>query len=206
MVLLIEHLDLAKCPHCRIDRPSIRQVSATQTQNFTGAHQRFWKVYVCQRCGGLIMASSKTERGHVGEIFPRTVKLEEAIPERARIFLGQAIDTVHAPSGSIMLSASSVDAMLKAKNYREGSLYSRIDKAKDDHLITEEMAKWAHAVRLDANDQRHADENAELPNATDAQRCIDFAMALGQFLFVLPERVEKGLEEAKSTEEPAPST
>ena len=53
--------------------------------------------------------------------------------------------------------------MLKAKNYKDGTLYSRIQQAADDHLITSEMAKWAHQVSLDANEPRHADEAAPLP-------------------------------------------
>jgi hypothetical protein len=142
------------------------------------------------------MAASKEERGDVTEIYPQAVKLDEAIPARARSFLDQAINTLHAPSGSIMLSASAVDAMLKAKGYKEGNLYSRIDKAKKDNLITGAMADWAHSVRLDANDQRHADEHGPLPNEVEAQRCIDFVLALGQLLFVLPNRIKKGLEEA----------
>lgn len=201
MTLLIEHLDLARCPHCRVDRPNLGLVSAHQTNNFTATNPRFWNVYLCHRCGGLIMAASKQERGEVTEVYPQPTKIDEAIPERARTFLDQAVNTLHAPPGSIMLSASSVDAMLKVKGYKTGNLYSRIDKAKDDNLITKEMADWAHAVRLDANDQRHADENAELPNESDAQRCIDFVIALGQFLFVLPKKVEKGLKEAEGTEE-----
>ena len=56
------------------------------------------------------------------------------------------------------------------------------------------MAKWAHEVRLDANDQRHADLNAQLPEQKDATRVIDFAIAFGQFLFVLPAKVLRGLE------------
>jgi len=75
-------------------------------------------------------------------------------------------------------------------------LYSRIEKAATDHLITAEMATWAHDVRLDANDQRHADEDASLPSQSDAQRAIDFAKALGMFLFVLPARVKRGISEA----------
>jgi hypothetical protein len=55
-----------------------------------------------------------------------------------------------------MLAASAVDAMLKHKNYTVGSLKDRIDKAAKDHLITSEMAAWAHEIRLDANDERHA--------------------------------------------------
>jgi len=96
-----------------------------------------------------------------------------------------------------MLAASAVDAMLKARGLREGLLYTRIDKAATDHLITSDMAAWAHEVRLDANDQRHADEDAPLPDQADAKRAVDFALALGQLLFVLPARVQRGIADAK---------
>jgi len=92
-----------------------------------------------------------------------------------------------------MLAASAVDAMLKEKGYLAGSLYSRIDKAATDHVFTSDMAAWAHDVRLDANDQRHADEQSSLPVEDDARRVIDFALALAEILFVLPSRVARGL-------------
>lgn len=91
-----------------------------------------------------------------------------------------------------MLTASAVDAMLKDKGYRDGTLNARIDSAAKDHLITAEMASWAHDIRLDANDQRHADEAASLPSNADAAKVIEFASALAQFLYVLPARVERG--------------
>ena len=91
-----------------------------------------------------------------------------------------------------MLTASSVDAMLKEKGLKEGTLNSRIDEAAKKHLITQEMAAWAHEIRLDANDQRHADEAAPLPSEADADKVIEFAYALAQFLFVLPARIERG--------------
>ena len=91
-----------------------------------------------------------------------------------------------------MLAASAVDAMLKTKGKKDGSLYQRIDQAAAEHLITSEMALWAHEVRLDANDQRHSDEQADLPNEDDAKRSIGFAAALGEFLFALPARVAAG--------------
>jgi hypothetical protein len=112
---------------------------------------------------------------------------------RAREYLQQAINSLHAPAGAIMLTASAVDAMLKEKGYKDGSLNSRIDKAAVDHLITQGMATWAHHIRLDANDQRHADEAAPLPSTDEAQRCIDFAQALGEFMFVLPGRIARGI-------------
>jgi hypothetical protein len=99
-----------------------------------------------------------------------------------------------------MLAASAVDAMLKAKNYKDGSLYDRIKQAADAHLITPEMAAWAHDVRLDANDQRHADESVTLPKEADAKRVLDFALALAEFLFVLPARVRRGRESTKKSQ------
>ena len=71
-----------------------------------------------------------------------------------------------------MLAASAVDAMLKEKGYLKGSLYDRIEEAAKAHLISPEMAKWAHAVRLDANDQRHADHAATLPAEADARQIL----------------------------------
>ena len=84
------------------------------------------------------------------------MKVQDEIPDRPRSYIQQAIDSIHAPAGAVMLAASAVDSMLKIKNYRDGSLYARIEQAVNDHLITQDMATWAHEVRLDANDQRHA--------------------------------------------------
>jgi hypothetical protein len=98
-----------------------------------------------------------------------------------------------------MLTASAVDAMLKAKGFTEGSLYKRIDQAASEHAITSDMAAWAHDIRVDANDERHADDKTALPTEADAQRCVEFARALAEFMFVLPERVRRGRAAATTT-------
>ncbi len=95
-----------------------------------------------------------------------------------------------------MLAASAVDAMMRAIGYVDGSLYSRINKAVDDHLITPDMGVWAHKVRLDANDPRHADAERPHITADDARRSVDFASSLGHILFVLPDQVTAGVKEA----------
>jgi hypothetical protein len=89
------------------------------------------------------------------------------------------------------MSTTAVDAMHKERNYRDGSLYSRIRQAEHDHVLTANMADWAHDVRLDANDERHADEAS---NATplEAVRCLEFADTLADLLFVRPARVKPG--------------
>ena len=137
----------------------------------------------------MVTAYSVQEGGPVVEFFPEPVGVDEELPSPAREYLIQARDALAASAGAVMLAASAVDAMLKEKGYTEGNLHPRINKAAEYHLITEEMALWAHEVRLDANDQGQADISNPLPNQKDAERSIDFVQALGQILFVLPERV-----------------
>src|SRR5712691_7102676 len=163
--LLQKNLTLPRCPHCNVDQPNLAMLQVFQTKDHSEGHLRWWKVYVCRRCGGLVTASAANDGGQVLESFPSTTQLDESLPPSARGYLDQALNSLHAPAGAVMLAASSVDAMLKAKGYKEGSLYTRINKAAEDHLITDGMAKWAHDIRLDANDQRHADDNAQLPTA-----------------------------------------
>jgi hypothetical protein len=129
----------------------------------------------------------------IQEYFPLGKSIDQEIPERPKAYLIQAINSIHAPAGAVMLAASAVDAMLKIKGYEQGNLYSRIEKAASDHAITTDMAKWAHEVRLDANDQRHSDSQSLLPSEGDAERVIDFATALAEILFVLPNRVQRGI-------------
>ena len=202
MAKLENQLILKRCPHCRVDNPNIIQVSKFSTNTFDNTSLRYWGIYKCQRCGGVTTASSFKEKGVIQELYPSEIEVGDSIPDKARAFLNQAIDSLHAPSGAIMLAASSIDAMLKEKKYKKGSLYSRINKAAEDHLITDGMAKWAHEVRLGANDERHADEEAELPNSNEAKKTVDFALALAEFLFILPSKVERGIKDATELTEP----
>ncbi|MCG6957345.1 MAG: hypothetical protein LJF04_15255 [Gemmatimonadetes bacterium] len=89
--------------------------------------------------------------------------------------------------------------MLKAKDYEDGTPNERIEVAKEGGLITGEMETWAHQVRLDASDQRHADGGAGLPTTVDADSTIRFARAFGEYLFVLPSKVNRGIEETPSS-------
>jgi len=200
MPKLTAQLEINQCPHCGVNSPNLNTTHIMETESRVGKMKRIWHVYVCQRCGGVVVAASETSNGEVIEIHPMIAEIDDSIPNPAKEYLSQAAGSIHAPVGAIMLAASAVDAMLKKKNYKEGSLYNRIDEAAKDNLITEDMARWAHDVRLDANDQRHADEAAPLPTESDARKCVDFALAFAQFLFALPARVQRGL--AKAASEP----
>ncbi len=196
MPTLSQNLVISRCPHCSVANPNLSREHQLTTQDHTQGNPRKWAVYTCGRCGGLVTAWARNENGRVEEYFPATRSIKEDIPERPRAYLQQALESLHAPAGAVMLAASAVDRMLNLKGYTDGGLHARIVKAAGDHVITQEMATWSHEVRLDAIDQRHAEEATSLPTPENARRVIDFAMALAELLFVLPGRVQRGISQA----------
>ncbi len=192
-LLLATHLTLGRCPHCNIDRPNLSYVGQFEPADLNGM-KRHWRVYVCARCAGVVVATALRWDQEVRAVFPPGRQISDDLPPRARAYLEQAFNSLGSPAGAVMLAASAVDAMLKAKGLTAGSLYTRIDEAAGQHLLTQEMSKWAHEVRLDANDQRHSDDGAPLPDQKQAEKCVEFAAALGEFMFSLPARVQRGRE------------
>ena len=195
---LQDQLEVDRCPHCGAAKPVLSSLQHFLSSDHAGGHQRTWRVYQCTTCGGLVTAAAPGGKGNkVTEMYPEPQSASEDLPSDAREYLNQAMSSLQAPAGAIMLAASSVDAMLKAKGYADGSLHQRIREASSAHVITDEMALWADEVRLDANAQRHADSGKSLPSEEDARHTVDFASALGDFMFALPARIKRGRGEAE---------
>jgi hypothetical protein len=140
---LLKQLELHRCPHCAVVHPHLRQVYETYTEDHSKRNRRFWAFYVCESCGGIVTAAGAEREDEAVEIYPSAQQIDESIPDNAADYLQQALESIHTPAGAILLTASAIDSMLKEKNYTKGDLYSRINKAAADHLITEEMAVWA---------------------------------------------------------------
>ena len=120
MLRLTDQLELKSCPYCGVDTPSLHMSWHANTTAYNGENKRFWKTYTFARCGGRVLAASNKQDGEITEIYPDVTAVDPEIPDPARSYLQQAIDSLHAPAGSVMLSASAVDAMLKAKSYKDG--------------------------------------------------------------------------------------
>jgi hypothetical protein len=204
-----DHLPLERCPHCRVAHPTLPKQKdflvhprAPQREGTIG-----WKVYACMSCGGLVCGAydangiaPETGLPRCIWLIPHLDVLDVAITGKLREFLIQAHETFYAPVASIMVSASAIDQVLKGMSYVDGNLRNRIEQARADGRITSDMAAWAHRVRLDANDQRHADLNATLPTPAHAAATYQFAKTLVDILVVLPARVQRGLGQARQLE------
>lgn len=200
-------IDLGRCPHCSIAAPQVECVWSSEgpTVRLDGGTPKYWGTFICRSCGGAILANarfhgSSGSKTVIDKIIPAAKAAHEALPDMARTFLQQAYETLHAPDAATVMAASAVDAMLKAKGYEEGNLYTRIDRAVADNVLTQGMATWAHSVRLEANSVRHADLTRPHASPGEARQTVEFAEALGNFLFVLTARIERGIAAANAAE------
>ena len=131
-------------------------------------------------------------------LYPSVRIAAAEIPDPARRYLQQAMETLHAPDAAAVMAGSAVDAMLKHFNLIDGSVYNRIDEAVSQHILTASMGEWAHEVRLGSNRPRHSDAENPHVSPQQAQQSVEFAEALAHFLFVLSSRVNKGIHDAKT--------
>ncbi|HEY9345592.1 MAG TPA: DUF4145 domain-containing protein [Inquilinus sp.] len=202
---------LRRCPHCGIANPQL--IRMTQPWSHVIDHEydptiRHWVGLICTSCKSVVMAcghkvarpvAPKPADGSldlVSGMWPELRTAPEELPPQARSYLNQAYETLSAPDAAAVMAASAVDAMLKKIGYSKGTLNERIDKAVQEHKLTEDMGRWAHHVRLEANRPRHADDQDPHVTPEEARQAVEFAEALGEFLFVLSARVTRGLKAA----------
>ena len=107
------NFELERCPHCNVHRPNISQLNFFKTNNHSNSNERTWVTYRCHTCGGVVLAAGRAMNAPAEEIYPQPRSVPDAIPQRPGEYLKQAINSIHAPAGAVMLAASAVDSMLK---------------------------------------------------------------------------------------------
>lgn len=204
-----ELTDVTRCPHCSISAPRLYLVWSSKngegTKRTDGGTPKAWRAYLCGSCGGGVFAEAYgTYVGVAAQaIYPNPPAAHQDLPPVAKRFLQQAFETLHAPDAAAVMAGAAVDAMLKERGYLDGSLYSRIDKALADNVLTRGMADWAHSVRLGSNRPRHADLDKPHVTHQEARQSVEFAEALGTFLFVLTAKVTRGIAAAQASSQQA---
>lgn len=191
---------VGRCPHCAVANPNLNKL---WSDNWREYGETRWASFRCNTCGSVVTAKliwNDPNKLEAIALWPAAKVAHDDIPEPARTFLQQSFETLHAPDAAAVMAGSAVDAMLKDRGYKDGSLYSRIDKALADNLLTKGMADWAHEVRLGSNRPRHADAEKPHVSSDEAQQSVEFAEALGNFLFVLTAKIDRGIKAAKAAD------
>jgi hypothetical protein len=194
-------MELKRCPHCGIENPNM-----VNTAGFKGnarTSDRSWGTYACSSCDGIVLACTRQLFDQIAAFYhqqPQDLAVDASFPPRAKAFFEQAVSSLNAPAGAVMLAASSVSAMLKEVGYSEGSLFSRLEQAADDKVISEDMVQWASWVGLDKEEDDDEGDEA-LPTTEDAHRLLEFAKIMGEWLFAFPERIKLGIKHASESPE-----
>ena len=185
--------DLRRCPFCRITRPAMVRVwtSDGPTDRSDGGKPRAWSAFMCTSCGSICSAEgfNDSNQASIRNVYPSDWSPSDRIPESASRYLQQAHDTLHAPDASVVMSASAIDSMLKSLDLSEGALHKRIEEAVSKGYLTKEMSRWAHNVRLNSNNPRHADIGKPHLTQEEAHNALAFGRAIAEILFVLPSRI-----------------
>lgn len=94
----------------------------------------------------------------------------------------------------------SIELSLKDKDAAaSGMLGKRIDHFRDSGGITEDVAQWAHIVRLIANEAAH---DPGEPTVEDVQDLASFTRVFLEYVYTLPEKVRIRLEKPKVSDTP----
>lgn len=198
LTLRSDYLLLTRCPHCSTASPTVEAWDREIVKEGPKGSQRHWRLYFCKSCGGAIVGCSKHTHHFVTELYPSLLRdLSWHIPANAKQHLAEARDITSQPSACIMSCANAINAMLIAKKVEGGNLYPRLKNAQDAGILSKEVALWGHQVRLDANEERHPDEEYTPPTVDDAKQALEFTLMLAEILFVIPAKVNEGVRASK---------
>lgn len=127
------------------------------------------------------------------ESFPKppTHEAPDDVPDRIASVYLEASDNLYRQryETSEMLSRKVLELATKYLHPEGvGALAKRIDLLKAEGLIAPQMADWAHAIRLDANESVHTDNES---NEHNAGELLAFTKTFLMYVFTLPAMIER---------------
>lgn len=166
---------------------------------------------LCPECHGPLMISYECQFGEITDIrhaagntqwvltgpelksikvYPELKEPDDSphYPQELRAIFVELQEDIqlHRTAARIVVGCRSVlEVALRALGYKDGNLLSRINKAREDGLLTESMKNWSHRVRINGNEAVH-----ELQATDDeAREFVAFLKLFLEVAFVLPERI-----------------
>lgn len=198
------------CPHCLKENAVLKFL--VETPLFEGSYSLVFK---CQSCFKLLIAEvtrfgpyspeylannttypviiNKSENYQVTNIYPkaRAFIAPASTPDRASKFFVEAKeDFVRGRfETSAMNCRKVIDIATKHLHLgNEDKLVRRISALRETGLITQEMADWAHIVRIDTNGAIHSDEEFTYD---EVDQLLKFTEVFLTYAFTLPALVRE---------------
>ncbi|WP_182058294.1 DUF4145 domain-containing protein [Pantoea sp. ME81] len=198
------------CPHCIKEHAMFKFIAETPLrENF------FSLAFQCQSCLRLLIAEvartgtssptfhannsafplivNKSNKFKVTDLYPEapTIESPNSTPERASKFFIEAKEDFARGryETSAMNCRKVIDIATKTLHVgAEDKLVRRISALRQTGLITQEMADWAHIVRIDTNGAVHSDEEFE---SEEVDQLLKFTEVFLTYAFTLPALVKE---------------
>ena len=204
---------VADCPHCSAENTTfiMRSAYSLDANDVVGIVGNVHRLFLdCPRCHGAVVLHGTTPgnvmpsafTGDVArylsylQMFPRRTPIDVPanVPnEVARVFK-QGVDNRRRGNldTAAMAYRKSLDVAtrLLCKKHGievEGTFYARIEELTAAGKLTQELAAWAHAVRIDGNEGAH---DAEEPTKETVENLHNFTETFLLYAFTLPKMVE----------------
>lgn len=208
---------VSDCPHCGIENTGLTFVAESQCPN----GYRWNTMFRCNNCNKPITANVEINGGNkpssfhgdltkiyeikIRGIYPtsKPSSAPDHCPENiAKAFI-QAEENIFRRNAEAAASmdrrALEIGTKLIAPDLVNETLWNRIERLAERHLITPSIQEWAHSLRLIGNDALHDIDGVTLEEAKQAHELTRFMLI---YLFTLPEqvRLSKEANAPKSTE------
>lgn len=72
---------MERCPHCGVNSPYLEEGVGLTTNSASHGEMR-WKLFACNRCGGVVTVCTPRSNSTILQYFPQTQKVDESIPSR----------------------------------------------------------------------------------------------------------------------------
>jgi len=198
------------CPHCLKENAVLKFIAEAPLKN-----SFFSLAFQCQSCFKLLVAEvaqtsvygpsdharnspfplivNKSDKFRVTDTYPKATVVEapQSTPERASKFFIEAKEDFARGryETSAMNCRKVIDIATKVLHLNdEDKLVRRITALRATGLITQEMADWAHIVRIDTNGAIHSDEEF---TQDEVDQLIKFTEVFLTYAFTLPALVRE---------------
>lgn len=180
------------CPYCKTRHVSF-EIRTVHHRTITTGPIEAYVLVVCGFCNRAALAVFKgPDQGRIFQL-QFLEALHPSMDVSPPQYLPDGVERCYVEAVTIMGTASEAAGMMFRKTLEvalktirpndQGNLKRRIDEAAKAGRITDDLAKWAHRIRLDGNEAAHEDKPM---SSADLEALHRFTELVLRYVFTLP--------------------
>ena len=169
------------CSNCGKETSHTQRGSATETEELEmgdgGIYPAEWTLLLGEADGDLT------------QLYPYQKNLS-AVPERIRNAYKSAEKIINiSPEGFCVLTRRALEAICDDQEAKGKDLNEKLNDLNSKDIIPATLLKMSHQIRTVGNAGAHMDEF--IPNLQDARIMDEFFLAVTEYVYIVPEKLQK---------------